>query len=151
MKNSFKILRLQKNNLDLFVNLVQLLNEVFEEPNLIASKKQLKKLLMQSDFYAVVAIINDLVVGGLTAYELERYYTDQSELHIYDIAVKTNLHNQGIGKALVNYLKEYASQHEIETIFVQAHSEDKQAVKFYESTIGKGEKVDYFNLNMKTR
>jgi len=33
-------------------------------------------------------------------------------------------------------------------IFVEAHSKDEQAVKFYESTFGTSEKVDHFNLKI---
>ena len=150
IKNSFKILRLQENNLNLFIELVKLLNEVFKEYHTVGSKEQLKKLLVNPEFYAVAVIKNDIIIGGLTAYQLQRYYNDKSELYIYDIAVKTELHNQGIGKELIRYLKGYAAKNGIETIFVEAHSEDEQAVKFYESTFGKSEKVDHFNYEIKT-
>ncbi|GGG30839.1 hypothetical protein GCM10011344_34720 [Dokdonia pacifica] len=150
MKNSFKISRIQENDIKLFIELIELLNEVFEEPNQVASERQIKKLLNKPDFYAIVAIKEGRILGGLTAYELERYYTDKSELYIYDIAVKTEFQNQGIGKALIHYLKDYSTNNDIETIFVEAHSEDTQAVKFYESTFGKAEKVDHFNFEVKT-
>ncbi|MFK8009497.1 MAG: GNAT family N-acetyltransferase [Saprospiraceae bacterium] len=107
MENKIKISRLQEDDYKLFIELIELLNEVFEESNSIASKKQLKRLLTKQDFYAIAAFKNDKIVGGLTAYELEKYYNDRSELYIYDIAVKTELHNQGIGKELMNYLKSY--------------------------------------------
>ncbi len=149
MKNNFKISRIQENDIERFIELVELLNEVFKEPNKVASEKQLKKLLNKPDFHAIVAIKEGIIIGGLTAYELERYYTDKVELYIYDIAVKTELHNQGIGKGLIDYLKDYSTKNGIETIFVEAHSEDEQAVKFYQSTFGKGEKVDHFNFEIK--
>jgi len=150
MKNTIKISRLQENNLDLFIELVELFNEVFEEYHTVGSKTHLKKLLIKPEFHAVIATRDDVMVGGLTAYELPRYYSDKSELYIYDMAVKTELHNQGIGKALIGYLKEYGMKNGIETIFVEAHSEEEQAVKFYESTFGKSEKVDHFNLEIKS-
>lgn len=149
MKTNLKISRLQENDIERFIELVELLNEVFEESNKIASEKQLRKLLNKTEFYAFVAIKEDKIVGGLTAYELEKYYSDKSKLYIYDIAVKTELHNQGIGKKLIEYLKTYSMNIGIEGIFVEAHSEDKQAVKFYESTFGKSEKVDHFNFEIK--
>lgn len=151
MKESLKISRLQKNDLNLFIELIELLNEVFEESHTVGSKEHLEKLLAKPDFYAVAVLKNDKIIGGLTAYELKRYYNNKSELYIYDIAVKTELHNQGIGKKLINFLKEYSTKNGIETIFVEAHSEDEQAIKFYESAIGKGEKVDHFNLEIKTK
>ncbi|WP_109831467.1 GNAT family N-acetyltransferase [Reichenbachiella versicolor] len=150
MKSNLEISRIQGNNIERFTELVELLNEVFEEPNEVASERQLKRLLSKPDFLAIAVIYENKVIGGLTAYELEGYYTDKSELYIYDIAVKTEFHNQGIGKKLIEHLKNYSAKNGIEGIFVDAHSEDEQAVKFYESTFGKCEKVDHFNLEIKT-
>jgi len=65
MNDEFKILRLNKKDLGLFIKLVELLNEVFEEYHTIASEEQLKKLLTKPEFYPVVAIANNVVVGGL--------------------------------------------------------------------------------------
>ncbi|MDT0608162.1 GNAT family N-acetyltransferase [Croceitalea rosinachiae] len=150
MKNSFKVSRIKGNNIEQFTELIDLLNEVFEEPSKVASERQLKKLLSKPEFHVIAAIKEGKIIGGLTAYELERYYTDKSELYIYDIAVKKELHNQGIGKKLIAYLKDYSTRNGIESIFVQAHPEDEQAVKFYKSILGKGEKVDHFNFEIKT-
>jgi aminoglycoside 3-N-acetyltransferase I len=147
MDKELKIFRL-KDELNLFIELVELLNEVFEEPPQIATNKRLAELLDKPDFYAVVAVKGNTVVGGLTAYELKKYYNNHSELYIYDIAVKATLHNQGVGKKLIKHLKELGTQNNIETIFVEALSEEEQAIKFYESTFGKGEKVDHFNLEL---
>ena len=147
---TINISRIQANDFKRLIELVELLNEVFEEPSNVASERELKKLLNKADFYAIVAIKEDKVIGGLTAYELKRYYTDKSELYIYDIAVKKELHNQGIGKKLINHLKDYSMKNGIEEIFVEAHSDDEQAVKFYESTFGKSEKVDHFSFEIKT-
>jgi aminoglycoside 3-N-acetyltransferase I len=150
MKDGFKISRIQGNDIEQLIELVKLLNEVFEEPDKVASERQLKRLLNKPDFHAIAAIREGKIIGGLTAYELEQYYTDKSELYIYDIAVKKEFHNQGIGKALIAYLKDYSTKNGIEAIFVEAHSEDEQAVKFYESTMGNSEKVDHFNFEIKT-
>jgi aminoglycoside 3-N-acetyltransferase I len=149
MKEPIEIFRLQKSDLKLMINLVDVFNEVFEEYHTIASQNQLEKTLSKPSFYAIVAIIKGKIVGGLTAYELERYYNDSSELYIYDIAVKVPYQNQGVGKRLISYLKLHAFQNDIETIFVEAHSDDTDAVKFYESTFGTSEKVDHFNLEIR--
>ena len=134
--------------MDYFRSLVELFNEVFEAYDSIGSPSHLQRLLTKPEFYAIVTTKDDDVIGGLTAYELPRYYSDKSELYLYDIAVKRQCHNQGIGKALMQHLKDLGTQNGIETIFVDAHSEDKQAVKFYEATIGKSEMVDHFTLEI---
>ncbi len=146
-----KISRLTENNLNQLMELVELFNEVFDEPHTLASEQQLKELLNKPDFHALASIKDDTVVGGLTAYELKKYHSDKSELYIYDIAVKPQFQNQGIGKNLIGFLKEYAMKNEIETIFVEAHSKDEDAVRFYKSTFGESEKVDLFSFNIKTK
>ncbi|MBS9461108.1 GNAT family N-acetyltransferase [Flagellimonas sp. 389] len=150
MKEKIQTIRLSKIDLFLFKKLVTLLNEVFEENSTVASDAHLQKLIAKPEFYAVVAISNDLIIGGLTAYELQNYYTDKSELYIYDIAVKSEFQNKGIGKQLIKHLKELGSKNNISTIFVDAHSGDKQAVTFYESVFGAREKVDHFNFEIKS-
>ncbi len=149
MTRPFKIHRLEVGDLKKMQSLVALLNEVFEEYHSVGSDKQLEKLLSNPDFHAIVAIEDDIIVGGVTVYEMARYYSDKSELYIYDIAVKTELQNKGIGKKLLDFLKAYGRENNIETIFVEALSDEDQAVKFYESTFGKREKVDHFNFEIK--
>lgn len=149
MEDNLKITRIEENNVVRFRELVTLLNKVFEEPHKVASDNQLQQLLNDPKFYVIVATKNEKVIGGLTAYELPRYYTNKSELYIYDIAVKTEFQNQGIGKKLIGYTKDHATKNGIEGIFVDAHSEDEQAVKFYETTLGQSEKVDHFNFEIK--
>ncbi|OEK04347.1 GNAT family N-acetyltransferase [Roseivirga misakiensis] len=149
MNDSLIISKLEENEFERLSELVILFNEVFDEYNKVASDRQLKKLLKKADFLAIVAVKQGKIIGGLTAYELAKYYTDKSELYIYDIAVKTKFQNQGIGKQLIEYLKDYSVKNGIEGIFVEAHSDDESAVKFYESTFGESEKVDHFNFEIK--
>ncbi|TXN37642.1 GNAT family N-acetyltransferase [Flagellimonas hymeniacidonis] len=145
-KEGVQVLRLNENKLELLIKLVNLFNEVFSEYYTVASKKHLKRLLQKPEFYAIVAVKNDAIIGGFTAYEFQKYYTDKSELYIYDIAVKKAFQNQSVGKKLINYLKNNSPG--VETIFVDAHSEDIQAVKFYESVFGPSEKVDHYTFDI---
>ncbi len=150
MKSCIEIIKLQQHECALFQNLIELFNEVFEESSKVASKNQLQKLLDKNDFHAFAAIEDDKIIGGITAYELDQYYEDESELYIYDMAVKTEFHNQGIGKALMKQLKDYAKENGIKSILVQAASDEEQAVQFYKSTLGTFENVSLFYLNMKS-
>jgi aminoglycoside 3-N-acetyltransferase I len=148
MKEETQIIKLAKNDLSTFQKLIDLLNEVFDEYHSIASDAHLEELLKKSEFHAFAVIANNKVVAGLTAYELQKYYNDKSELYIYDIAVKTEFQNLGIGKKLIQFVKEYCFENGVQTLFVEAHSEEEQAVKFYESTFGVSEKVDHFNFEI---
>jgi len=49
----------------------------------------------------------------------------------------------------MQFLKAYGLEHGIETLFVEAYSEDELAVKFYESVFGASEKIEYFNYEVK--
>jgi aminoglycoside 3-N-acetyltransferase I len=80
----------------------------------------------------------------LTAYELAGYYSETSEIFIYDIAVNPAFQQKGLGKQLLLSLKEYATQKNISAIFVDANEEDEHALDFYHATGGKAEKVIQF-------
>src|SRR5688572_28261592 len=96
------IKRLQKGDLNEFVDLVNLFEEVFEMKNFsIPDAKHLQNLLNRSDFNVFVALKNDIVVGGLTTYVLEQYYSEKPLAYIYDLAVDTNFQRHGIGKRLI--------------------------------------------------
>jgi len=103
MNREIEIRRLQKNDLETFKKRVDILNEVFQEYNTIASIQHLQKLLSKPDFFAIVAIVEEEVIGGVTGYELQKYYNDNSELYIYDIAVKSEYQNQGMERDSCNF------------------------------------------------
>ena len=141
---SIEIKRLTKKDLLEFTTLVNLFNTVFEEETKIGSKANLLNLLINKSFIALVAIDEDKVVGGLTAYELPMYYTDSSELFLYDLAIRPDHQRMGIGKALLKHLKEYCVKNEMKEFFVMAHEEDAHAIEFYHATGGRSEKVVNF-------
>ncbi len=142
---NLEIKQLVKEDLLLFKSLVHLLNTVFEEDQSnIGSDENLLGLLRDNHFVALVALYEGAVVGGLTAYELPLYYANQSEIFLYDLAVSTEHQRKGIGKRLLQKLKEYCAKNHIREFFVLAHEEDKHAVEFYHATGGKSEQVINF-------
>ena len=140
----FEIKQLTKEDLSTFNSLIDLLNMVFEEEAKIRSEAHLLRLLGRDDFIAIVAVSENEVLGGLTAYELSMVYSDYSEIFLYDMAVKSEYQRMGIGKGLIQGLKEYCIKNGIKEFFVLAHEEDKHAIEFYRSTGGKSEKVVNF-------
>ncbi len=142
---AFDIKRLTKADLSSFELLINLFNAVFDEKEpAIGLKTNLEKLLGNSEFIALAAVSENKIVGGLTAYVLPLYYSEQSEIFLYDLAVKPEFQRIGIGKGLIRYLKEHCAMNGIKEFFVMAHEEDEFAIDFYHSTGGKGEKVMTF-------
>ena len=141
---SIKIKHLAKEDLSKFTSLIDLFNMVFEEESKIGSEVNSLKLLNSKYFIAFVALAESEVVGGLTAYELPMYYSNSSEIFLYDLAVKPEYQRMGVGKGLLQSLKEYCLRNGVKEFFVMAHEEDEHAIEFYRSTGGKSEKVVNF-------
>jgi len=139
-----EIKRLTQENISEFTSLIHLFNTVFEEESKIGSEANSLNLLNNGAFVALVAVDGHKVVGGLTAYELPVYYSDNSEIFLYDLAVRPDHQRMGIGKQLLLRLKEYCMTNGIKTFFVMAHEEDVDAIEFYQATGGKSEKVVNF-------
>lgn len=140
----FEIKRLTKEDLSAFNSLIDMFNLVFEEEPKIRTETHSLKLLGRNDFIAIAAISENQVVGGLTAYELPMVYSDYSEIFLYDLAVKSEYQRMGIGKRLIQNLKEYCIKNGIKEFFVLAHEEDEHAIEFYRATGGKSERVVNF-------
>ena len=137
--------KLTQEDVSSFFSLVRLFNMVFDEDETaIGTEKNLLKLLGNSHFVAMAALYENEIAGGLTAYELPMYYSDHSEIFLYDLAVKPEYQRLGVGKRLIHALKEYCVKNGINEFFVLAHEEDEHAVEFYRSTGGKSEKVINF-------
>ena len=143
--STMEVRRLTEADLPVFKSLIELFNTVFEEDRSnMGNDTTLVRLLGDDRFIAMVAIHEDDVTGGLTAYILPKYYSDSSEVLLYDMAVKPENQRMGIGKKLIQTLKEYCSSKGIQEFFVMAHEEDGHAIEFYRSTGGTGENVVNF-------
>jgi aminoglycoside 3-N-acetyltransferase I len=140
-----EVRKLTQEDVSAFHSLVHLFNMVFEEDeDAIGTEKNLSKLLGNDHFVAMAAFYENEIAGGLTAYELPMYYSDNSEIFLYDLAVKSEYQRMGVGKRLIHALKEYCIRNGINEFFVLTHEEDEHALEFYRSTGGKSEKVINF-------
>lgn len=126
--------------------MIFLFEDVFERENFsIPKDEHLKKVLGKADFDVFVALLNDKVVGGITTYIIDQYYSEKPLAYIYDLAVDIRLQRQGIGKQLILFVNKYYTEKGFEEVYVQAEKEDKHAVSFYRNTKPSGEEeVNYF-------
>jgi len=147
-----KIEKLNPTDLDKFIALIRVFEDVFEMENFILpSEEYLQTLLQKTDFLVFVALAESKVVGGLTSYTLQQYYSRLPLVYIYDLAVETKLQRRGIGKMLVSGITAYCKGIGVEEVFVQADLEDDYAIDFYRSTGATAEQVVhfYYSLNEK--
>ncbi len=105
----------------------------------------LQALLAKPHFIALVALAGDQVVGGLAAYELEKFEQDRREIYIYDLAVDQAHRRRGIARALIAVLQRLASVRRAYVIYVQADRGDHPAIALYES-LGVREDVHHFDI-----
>lgn len=128
------IKKLNSDSLNDFKSLLEIFNVVFENEGSIASDEQLSKLLLNPDFYVFVVMSNNKVVGGLTIYVLQSYYGTRPIAYIYDVGISPDYQGQGLGKALIAAVCSFCKQNDFEDAYVEAESDDMDAVNFYRKT-----------------
>ena len=137
--------RLAPSELDKFVALIQVFEEVFEMKGFqMPGEQYLQIQLAKDDFYVFVAMLEEKVVGGLTAYTLVQYYSERPLVYIYDLAVLDRYQRRGIGRKLMDEITAYCKESGVEEVFVQADQEDQHAIDFYQATGGIAEQVVHF-------
>lgn len=105
----------------------------------------LSGLLTKEHMIVLVAVVAERVVGGLVAYELDKFERQRRELYIYDLAVSSGYRRQGIATALIERLREIAVERAAWVIYVQADYGDDAAIALYEK-LGIREDVMNFDL-----
>jgi aminoglycoside 3-N-acetyltransferase I len=141
---------LNAKDLQHFKALIAVFEEVFEMENFVCpDDHHLLRLLEKENFIAITAQIADQVIGGLTVYVLEQYYSTKPLAYIYDLAVLTAFQRKGIGKQLIEFIQHYCSEKGFEEIFVQADKVDVYAIDFYRLTKPTTEEqVIHFNYSL---
>lgn len=129
-----EIKKLNSDSLAEFKSLIEIFKEVFENDEPIANDEQLEKLLINPDFFVFVVLLNSKVVGGLTIYVLHRYFGTKPIAYIYDVGISPNFQGQGLGKALIAEVCNFCKQKDFEDAYVEAESDDIDAVSFYKKT-----------------
>jgi aminoglycoside 3-N-acetyltransferase I len=109
------------------------------------SPAYLERLLGSDYFIALAAVKSGEVVGGIAAYELQKFEQERREIYIYDLAVAAAHRRQGIGTALILELKRIAAARGAYAIFVQADLGDGPAIALY-TKLGKREEVLHFDI-----
>ena len=139
------ILRLDTAGIELARRTFRLMDRVFEHPPATLSDEYLHGLLARPDFWALVALVGDEPIGGLTAHALPMTRDASTELFIYDLAVDPAHQRQGVGRALVSFLRTQGAAAGIGVVFVPADNDDEHALAFYRALRGQAAPVTIFS------
>lgn len=143
--------QLTRADVPLLKELLRVFGEAFGErvtyQDCVPSDDYLGRLLGKPHFISIVAMSGSEVVGGLAAYELEKFEQDRREIYIYDLAVAAPHRRRGIATGLIGELTRIASHRNAYVIFVQADLEDDPAIALYES-LGTKKTAHHFDIDV---
>ena len=132
-----------------FEDLMAVFAEAFEDAESYTgappSREYVARLLGRDHFIALAAVQAGDVIGGLAAYELEKFEQARSEIYIYDLAVAQAHRRKGVATALIEALRSIAAERGAGVIFVQAAHGDAPAIALY-AGLGAREEVLHFDI-----
>jgi aminoglycoside 3-N-acetyltransferase I len=149
MAPDFSVHQLTANDLPMMHSLLSVFSAAFDDADAYDANRPdaayLQKLLGNDTFIALAAVRSGEVVGGLAAYELQKFEQQRSEIYIYDLAVAEAHRRQGISTALIKELQAIAAARGAYVIYVQADYGDDPAIALY-TKLGVREDVMHFDI-----
>ena len=143
--------RLAPADVPLLRKLNALFGNAFAEPETYTaeppSDAYLEGLLAKEHVIALVALAGEEVLGGLVAYELDKFERARREFYIYDLAVAAEHRRRRIATALIEHLREIAAGRGGWVIYVQADHGDDPAIALY-GKLGVREDVLHFDIGV---
>jgi aminoglycoside 3-N-acetyltransferase I len=149
MPDSITLCRLARADVTLMRELNTMFGEAFAEPETYGaeppSDSYLQDLLTKDHVIALAALVRGQVVGGLVAYELDKFERQRREIYIYDLAVAEAHRRRGMATELIRRLQEIAAARGAWVIFVQGDYGDEPALALYQK-LGAREEVLHFDI-----
>ena len=97
------------------------------------------KFLEDSSNALFVAFFENQAVGFLTANRLQRFDKRGAEVLLYEIGVREDARQKGIGKALIREVKLWAKETGVDEVWVLTNRSNTAAVALYQSMGGETE------------
>ena len=97
------------------------------------------KFLKDSNNALFVAFLENQAVGFLTANRLQRFDKRGAEVLLYEIGVREDARQKGIGKALIREVKLWAKESGADEVWVLTNRSNIAAVALYQSMGGETE------------
>lgn len=107
--------------------------DFFAKCDEIITKDTLTDMIQKHNIF--VAKINDKIVGYINIIikiKNQKGFTYRKQLDIDSVCVDKKYRNQGIGTAMINYIKEYAKELNCTHIALNVNPENTEAIHFYE-------------------
>jgi aminoglycoside 3-N-acetyltransferase I len=149
MSSAYLIRRLLRADVSSLRKLNELFAEAFADEDSYRAHPPgdayLEEFLVKEHVIALTASEGDKVVGGLVAYELDKFERARREIYIYDLAVHADHRRRGIATALIDALRAIARARDVWVIYVQADYGDEPAIALYEK-LGAREDVMHFDI-----
>ncbi len=123
---------LNSNDINLVFQLINLYKKVFEIKEDIPTEEYLSSFINKPNVIIGVVIMDNKVLGGYTAYILPSIYRDIPDIYLYDLAVDSDYQGQGLGKNLIQSLKEYAKSISARSMYCHTDVDSIQANEFYQ-------------------
>ena len=143
--------RLGPSDIPLLRGLNAMFGRAFDDPESYGAEPpgddHLRSLLAKEHVVALAALSGDEVVGGLVAYELDKFERARREFYIYDLAVAAEHRRRRIATALIEHLREIAARRGAWVIYVQADYGDDPAIALY-GKLGVREDVLHFDIGV---
>lgn len=151
---AYPIFRLGAADVALMRRLNLMFGEAFGEPQTYAVQPPdddwLRRGLARDSTIALAALDGEAPVGGLVAYEIDKFEQPRREIYLYDLAVAATHRRCRIATRLIERLREIALDRGAWTIFVQADRGDAAAIALYQG-LGAREDVIHFDIAVRRR
>ncbi|MEI7833805.1 MAG: GNAT family N-acetyltransferase [bacterium] len=99
--------------------------------------EQLQAFLANDANILISAELDDVPVGQAIGYILQRWDGSDPMLFLYSIDVAEEYHRRGIGRSIINFLRETGKAHGCASTFVVTNENNTAAMHLYQSTGGK--------------
>jgi len=150
MSGGFTFKRLAPGDVALFRELNAMFGAAFEDAahygGAPPSDAYLEELLTKPHVIPLVALAGERVIGGLVAYELDKFEQVRREIYIYDLAVDDAHRRRGAAAGLIAHLQQIAKARGAYVIYVQADYGDEPAIALY-TKLGRREDVMHFDID----
>jgi aminoglycoside 3-N-acetyltransferase I len=149
MPDPVVIRRLGAADIESLRSLNEVFGQAFEDPEAYGgeapSDDYLGGLLGKAHVVVLVAEAGKDIIGGLVAYELDKFEQQRSEIYIYDLAVLEAYRRRGAATSLIRHLQAIAADRGAWVVYVQADYGDDPAIALY-TKLGVREDVMHFDL-----